>query len=129
MDIKDITMDQLRAENPALVEAIRQAAVADERQRQDDIEALTIPGYEDMAQAAKRDGTSAMDFQKQIVAAMKQKGGDFLKARQQETGKASEVRGGNARDIGNDLDEIEKNAREIAAFAKGLNDTNDESMF
>lgn len=129
MDIKDITMDQLRAENPALVEAIRQAAVADERQRQDDIEALTIPGYEDMAQAAKRDGTSAMDFQKQIVAAMKQKGGDFLKARQQETEKASEVRGGNARDIGNDLDEIEKNAREIAAFAKGLKDTNDESMF
>lgn len=129
MEIRDINVDQLRAENPALLEAIQRDAVAAERQRQDDIDALTVPGYEDMAAQAKRDGTSAMDFQKQIVAAMKAKGSAFLAARQQETAPAQDVKGGSPSDSRAEEEEIERNAREIADYAKAIADKNDESMF
>ena len=103
--------------------------MAAERQRQDDIDALTVPGYEDMAAQAKRDGTSAMDFQKQIVAAMKAKGSAFLAARQQETAPAQDVKGGSPSDSRAEEEEIERNAREIADYAKAIADKNDESMF
>ena len=130
MEIKDISMDQLRAENPALLEQIQQEAVTAERQRQDDIDALTVPGYEAMATEAKGNGTSAMDFQKQIVAAMRQKGATFMQQRQQETTPAQAVAGGAAEDgKKSDEDEIEANAREIAAYAKAYAGSDNESMF
>ena len=130
MEIKDISMDQLRAENPALLEQIQQEAVTAERQRQDDIDALTVPGYEAMATEAKANGTSAMDFQRQIVAAMKQKGATFMQQRQQETTPAKGVTGGAAEDgKKSDEDEIEANAREIAAYAKAYAGSDNESMF
>ena len=70
MEIKDITMQQLQAENPGLLNE----AIMAERQRVQDIDDLTLPGYEQMAADAKRNGTSAMDFQKQIVKAQREKG-------------------------------------------------------
>ncbi len=130
MDIKDINMDRLRAENPALLEQIQQSAVEAERQRQADIDALTDPGYEELAAKAKTDGTSAMDFHKQLIAAKKQKGADFLNSRKAETAPANGVAGGapesNAR---READEIEANAKEIAAYAKAYAGSNDEGMF
>lgn len=130
MEIKDISMDQLRAENPALLEQIQQEAVVAERQRLDDIDALTVPGYEAMASEAKANGTSAMDFQKQIVAAMKQKGATFMAQRQQETSPAQAVVGGAAEDgKKSDEDEIEANAKEIAAYASAYTGNENEGMF
>lgn len=119
MDIKNANVDQLRAENPALFEQIQQNAVTAERQRQDDIDALTIPGYEDMAAQAKQSGTSAMDFHKQITAAMKQKGPNFMQQRRQETAPAQSVPGGTP-DNGADSEakEIEANAKAIAEYSK-----------
>ena len=89
MEIKDITMEQLHHDNPALMEEIVKA----ERQRVQDIDDLTLPGYEQMAAEAKRNGTSAFDFQKAIVKAQREKGGAFMAARQQETQAAAQVAG------------------------------------
>ncbi len=130
MDIKDISMDQLRAENPALLEQIQQSAVAAERERLDSIDALTVPGYEEMAAKAKADGTTALDFQKQIVAAMKQKGSAFLQSRQQELTPAQDVAGGAPQDSGKDeAQAIEAAAREIAAYAAACAGGDNEGMF
>lgn len=130
MDIKDITMDQLRDENPALLEQIRQDAVSAERQRQDEIDALTDPGYEELAAKAKANGTSSADFVKQLVAAKKQKGADFMQQRKNETAPAKDVAGGSPDDgKRTDEDEIEANAKEIAAFAKAYAGSDNEGMF
>ena len=129
MDIKDINLDQLRADNPALVEQIRQDAVSAERQRIEDIDALTLPGYEAMAAEAKANGTSAMDFQRQVVQAQKQKPKDFIANRQAETAPAAKVTGCVAQTGKNDEQEILDNAKEIAAYAKEFSGSNNESMF
>ena len=72
-----------------------------------------------MAEQAKANGTSAVDFQKQIVAAMKQKGTDFMQARQQETAPAAQVAGGQPQDNGRtEEQEIQDNAKAIAELAK-----------
>jgi Protease subunit of ATP-dependent Clp proteases len=119
MDIKDISMEQLRAENPALVDEIIKGAVEDERARISDIDALTVPGYEAMAEEAKAAGTSAIDFQKQVVAAMKKKGADFIKARQDETAPAKDVAGGAPKDSARDEEEELKDAAKgIAGYAE-----------
>lgn len=130
MDIKDINIEQLSAENPALLEQIQQNAVAAERQRQEDIDALTIPGYEDLATQAKNDGTSVIDFQKQLVAAMKKKGADFLSAREKETQAANSVAGGAPTSGASDEQkEIEDNAKAIAEYAKTYAAGSDNGMF
>ena len=130
MDIKDINVDQLRAENPALLEQIQQAAVAAERQRQDDIDALTDPGYEDLAAQAKANGTSPEEFVRQLVAAKKQKGPDFMAARQKETAPAKNIAGGAA---GDDKDteeqEIKQYAASMAKYAKEYAGNADGDMF
>ena len=130
MDIKDINVDQLRAENPALLEQIQQAAIAAERQRQEDIDALTDPGYEELAAKAKAAGTSAMDFHKQLITAKKQKGTNFLNNRKEETSPAKDVAGGAPTDDKQtEQAEIEANAKEIAAYAKAYAGNDNEGMF
>ena len=117
MEPKDMTLDQLRAENPALFEQIAQSAVAAERERIEEIDALTLPGYEDLAAKAKADGTSALDFQKALVAAMKQKGKDFITNRSEETKPGQSVAGGAPANGKTEEQEIQENAKEIAAYA------------
>ena len=130
MDIKDINIEQLSAENPALLEQIQQNAVAAERQRQEDIDALTIPGYEDLAAEAKNNGTSVIDFQKSLVAAMKQKGTDFLAAREKETQPAQDVAGeAPTSGASDEQKEIEDNAKAIAEYAKSFAAGTDNGMF
>lgn len=130
MEIKDINLDQLQMQNPALLEQIRQSAVTAERNRQAEIDDLTMPGYEEMAAKAKADGTSAMDFHKQMVTAMKQKGGIFLQQRKNETAPAEAVAGGAPQDTGRTpQQEIEDTARDIAAYAKIYADNGDGTMF
>lgn len=129
MDIKDINLDQLRAENPALIDQIRQDAVSAERQRIEDIDALTLPGYEAMAEEAKANGTSAMDFQRQVVQAQKQKPKDFIANRQKETAPAANVPGSAPQSGRTEDQEILDNAKEIAAYAQEISGGNNESMF
>ena len=114
MEIKDITREQLCAENPALAEEIRNSAIQAERERIEEIDALTDPGYEAMAEEAKRTGMSAMDYQKAIVKAKKEKGPAWLNARKQETAPAAQVRGDAPTGA------AEKEDDEIKAFQKEI---------
>lgn len=130
MEIENITMEQIREGNPALFTQIQQDAVQSERTRLEDIDALTIPGYEDLAAKAKADGTSAMDFQRQIVAAMKQRGADFLTARQRETDPARQVTGGAPQDNGETEEQKAKAfAKDVAGYAEEINRFSDGGMY
>lgn len=130
MELENLTLDQLRDGNPALLAQVQQEAVAAERERLADIDALTVPGYEEMAAEAKANGTSAIDFQKQIVVAMKQRGASFLQARQQETEPATSVAGGTPTDNGkNEEQEIQDFAKSVAAYASQQIPSTDSGMF
>ena len=120
MELENLTMEQLHEGNPALEDQIRQDAVRAERERLSDIDALTLPGYEDLAAEAKANGTSVMDFQKALVAAMRKKGETFLQARQAETAPAAEVEAGDPieDEARTEEQEIKDNAAAIAEFAK-----------
>ena len=130
-DIKALTQDQLLAENPALIQQIQQAALAADQQRREDIDAITPPvaEYQAMAEEAKKNGTSAMDFHKQLVAAMKQKGANHQAARQQETAPAQNVTGGAAEDEKDEEQEIMSNAKKVAEYAKQYRGNSDGGMF
>ena len=118
MELENLTLEQLRDANPALLAQIQQEAVNTERERLADIDALTIPGYEEMADQVKADGTSAMDFQKQIVAAMKEQGSHFIQARREETAPAEEIAGGTPTDnVETEEQRIQKAAEDIARYA------------
>ena len=127
MEIKDITRDQLLAENPALAEEIRNSAIQAERERMEEINALCVPGYEAMAEEAKKNGTSAVDFQKAVVKAMKEKGNTFMAQRKQETAPAANIAGASASDTAaNEDEELKKFAKEMAGYAA---ESKNESMF
>lgn len=124
MEIRDITREQLLAENPALVEEIAHQAVEEERERVSGIDAVTMPGYESEAEEAKQSGTSIQDFIRNMVQKSRQKGRDFMAARQQETAPAQQVTGGAAEDDqATEEDEIQKEAKLIAEEAARMMDT------
>jgi ATP-dependent protease ClpP protease subunit len=130
MELNELTAEQLQTGNPALYQQVQQSAIEAERERLADIDALTLPGYEAMAAEAKQKGTSAADFQKQIVAAMKAKGSDFMAHRQKETEPAGQVAGGAADGGGKtEEQEIEDNAKSIAEYAKQYAGSIDGSMY
>ena len=129
MELENLTTDQLQKGNAGLVDQIRADAIAAERERLADIDALTVPGYEDIAEQAKADGTSVIDFQKQIVTAMKAKGNAFITARQNETAPAQDVAGGDPVNNGKtEEQEIQDIAKDIATYANGMTDS-DNGMF
>ena len=129
MELENLTMDQLQEGNAGLVDKIRADAIAAERARLADIDALTVPGYEDLAEQAKADGTSVIDFQKQIVAAMKAKGSEFITARQNETAPAQDVAGGDPVNNGKTEEQkIQDIAKDIAKYANSMADS-DNGMF
>lgn len=118
-EIKDITMQELEAQNPALVSEV----IAKERERVQEIDDLTPAGYEKMAADAKANGTSAADYLKMIVKAQKEKGTAYMSSRKEETKAAAEVKGGDAGD--NDEgkskeDEVKAFAGEVADMVKGM---------
>ena len=127
----NMTLDQLRAENPALYDALMKSGGEEERARMKDIDALTPPGYEDMAAKAKADGTTVMDFHKQIVAAQRKKGEDFVTQRKEETAEGSAVPGA-AADMANaepTAAKIDQDAKDIAAFAAQMSGGNNGGMY
>ena len=93
MEIKDLTAAQLASENPQLMASIRETAMQAERERMQDIDDLTTPGYEQMATEAKKSGMSAMDFHKAVVKAQREKGAQFM----QRTGRNGRLRQRNGR--------------------------------
>lgn len=120
MEIKDITMDQLKEGNPELFQTILQQGVTEERERMQQIDTLTDEGFEELAQEAKRSGTSAADFLKQVVSKRAEKKKNFMSARQSETAPAANVVGGQSADNDqpNEAEEIKQFAKEAAEMAK-----------
>lgn len=130
MALENITMEQLRAENPALFQSIQRGAVNAERERQDEIDALTLPGYEDMAAQAKANGTSVVEFQKQLVAAMKEKKAEFIQNRVNETKPSQKITGGAPAGGMTEEEEIRQNAKDVAAYAAEFHSScNGNGMF
>lgn len=120
MDIQNYTAEQLSAENPDLCASIAAAAVEAERKRIQEIDDLTMPGYADMAARAKADGTSAMDFYKQVVRAQKEKGEKFMLQRQLETEPAGTVGNGGPTHSEEQAEE-ERAIKDIAEYARLYN--------
>lgn len=121
MNINEITAEQLRTENPDLFEAIRNQGITEERERMQQIDALTDEGFEQLAQDAKSNGTSAADFLKQVVAERIGRKKNFLTSRQRETADAAKVAGGSSADPNpgqNEAEEIDRSAKEAAEMAK-----------
>lgn len=133
MEIKDITLEQLRTENPTLHGQIMQTGAQQERERIQEIDDLTPAGeeYAEMAAQAKQDGTTAMDFHKAIVKHQREKGQKFLDNRQKETEPAKNVAGGSAKDNDkpSEKQELDEHAKEMAAIAKEMYTSGDDGMY
>lgn len=118
-------MDQLREENPALLESIRQEALRDDQDRRNEIDALTMTGYEEMAENAKNTGMSAADFVKAVAKAQKEKGQKHIENRQMETAPAKEIAGDAPRaDADNEAEELKKLQAEMKAYAESAENGN-----
>ena len=122
MDIQNLTNEELLAGNPSLHAAVMQAGAQAERQRIEEIDALTPPGYEKMAAEAKQSGMSTGDYLKSIIKAQREKGDQFMNGRKTETKPAEKVEGGAAEMNAGGEDEAAKAAKEIADFAKAMSD-------
>lgn len=124
MEIKDVTLEQLRAENPTLHSQIMQAGAQQERERIQEIDDLTPNGeeYAEMAAQAKANGTTAMDYHKQLVKHQREKGKKFLDDRRKETEPAKKVEGGSSEmnDGKTAKQELDDHAKEMADIAKQM---------
>ena len=130
-DVKTMTLEELRAQNPALYESAMKAANEEEAKRRTEIDAMTPPGYEAMATKAKQDGTGAQEYYKQVVAAQKEKAAAFVTQRTQETapaaaipGAASETDNPNSPEAASD-----KAAQDIATYAKAMSSPKEGGMY
>ena len=119
MEFKEITRDGLMQERPDLFKEISDAGAAQERVRMQEIDELTPPGCEEMAQKAKEDGETAMVYHKRVIKALRDQGDTFMKNRIKETEPAQAIEGEDSRDHDeeNPEDEADKLAKEIAACA------------
>ena len=122
MEIKNATPEMVMAENPELHNQIMQAGALAERERIQDIDDMTPPGYEEMATQAKADGTSAMDYHKAVVKMQRQKGASYMEQRHEETAPAANVEAGEPKDMDGDAEkkDIEQNAKAMAQMAANL---------
>lgn len=120
MEISELTLEQLREGNSTLYNSVMAAGAEQERQRLQDIDDLTPAGYESMATEAKQNGTSAMDYHKAVVKAMREKGQQFLSARQQEVAPTAQIQGGSSDDSKNAATEMSAYAKEMAEYAKNV---------
>ena len=119
-EIKDITREQLLAENPALVDQIAQQAVTNERQRIQDIMEMKMPGYDAMAEEAIKNGTDANVFMRNMIMESKKKGSTFIQNRQAETAPAKNVAAGAPETDTGDGTAEDAAAKQIAEYAKEM---------
>lgn len=127
VELNQATLENLREENPDLYAAVMKAGADAEQARIQEIDDLSEPGYEEMAEQAKKDGSTPMDFMKKLAAAKrekkaaeKQKGAEMLEQRKQETAPGSAVPGSAAGDGKTGIDEIEECAKEMAGYGKAM---------
>lgn len=116
MDIHEYTAEQLNAENPELYASIVAAAVTQERQRVQDIDDLTMPGYEALATEAKQSGMSALDYHKLLVKTQREQGEKYMASRRVETQPAASV--GNGNPHADEQADEERAIRDIADYAR-----------
>ena len=126
-----MTIEELRAQEPALYDSIMQEGAANERQRIQDIDELTPAGYESMAAQAKQDGMSAMDYHKAVIRAQRERGQQHLEARKQETAPAKAIAGGAAEDeAGRNAEaEMDSFGKEMASYAQSSRSGMDGGMY
>ena len=132
MNIGEMTMEQLREANMELYNSIMRAGAQQERERMQEIDELTPPfeEYAQMAAQAKANGTSAMDYHKQIITAMRKKSQNFLEARREETGPADKVKGGSAEELDmTEESEMAKYAKDMGKMAVAMFDSGESSMY
>lgn len=131
MEINEITEQQLLEGNPELHRTILQRGQQLERTRMQEIDALTAEGFEELAEEAKKNGTSAADFLKQVVAKQAERRSSFLAARNEETKPASQVAGGAAEDnnLLNQKEELDRYAKEMAAMAADISRQRQGGMY
>ena len=131
MEINEITEQQLLEGNPELHRTILQRGQQLERTRMQEIDALTAEGFEELAEEAKKNGTSAADFLKQVVEKQAERRSSFLTARNQETKPASQVAGGAAEDnnLLNQKEELDRYAKEMAAMAADISRQRQGGMY
>ena len=122
VELNTATMENLRTENPELYRQVMQAGAAAEQARISEIDELTEPGYEEMAEKAKKDGISPMEYMKRLAKAKRdkreneaQQGAQMMQQRRQETAAASAIPGSAAPE-GKGMTEDE----EISALAKEM---------
>ena len=119
MEIKDITMEQIKAENHDLYASIIAAGAVAERERISEIDDLTPAGYEELAQKAKADGTDTASYIKMLVKAQREKGANYLAARKEETEPAQKVAGESTEDHdATEADAMDAFAKEMGEMAK-----------
>ncbi len=129
MDIKDLTVEQLRENNAALLQSIQEEGIRAERERVAEIDALTEPGYEEMAAQAKAKGDSPAVFLKAVVEAKKGKAAAFLSGRREETEKAKAIPASEAGEGEGEEAGMKAAAKEIADMAKELHAQREGSMY
>lgn len=120
MNWDGVTMDMLRQEAPELFAQACSQGAQQERERLTEIDELTPPGYEKMAADAKASGESALEFHKRIIRAQREKGEEFMKAREREVKPAANVRGEGAEEKENEKTLMDAMAKEIAGYASDV---------
>lgn len=99
-ELNEATAEHTDQETPVSAQEIARQAVEAERERIQEIESMTPPGasFAQMRNDAIHNGTSIGDYIKQIVAAQKKQGADYLESRREETKPAAQVKGGSSED-------------------------------
>lgn len=128
MELENLTVEQLREGNPALLDSIRQDAAREaleqDQARRNEIDDLTTDENRDLAETAKNTGMSAVDFvracakrQRDAKQAEKDKGTAYIQNRVAETEPAKDVAGDAPKDDANDDADLKAFAEEMKAHA------------
>ena len=129
VELNTATLENLREENPELYQQVMQAGAAAEQERISQIDELTEPGYEEMAEQAKKDGISPMEYMKLLAKAKREKkeaeagmGQQMLEKRKQETTPANGVPGSAAPEGKTMTEEEEQDAyvKEMIAYGREM---------
>lgn len=131
-NISEMTMEQLREANVELYNSIMRAGEKQERERMQEIDELTPPfeEYAQMAAQAKADGTSAMDYHRQIITAMRKKSQLFMEHRRDETRPANNVEGSSAEAMDmSDESQLAKYAKEMGQMAVAMQESGEYGMY
>ena len=129
MELENLTVEQLREGNPALLDSIRQEAAREaleqDQARRNEIDDLTTDENRDLAETAKNTGMSAVDFvracakrQRDAKQAEKDKGTAYIQSRVAETEPAKDVAGDAPKDDLKETEDLKAYADEMKAYAE-----------